>query len=173
MPTKITWKIQASFILYFNFEVLLWKVIRNSYQFFYFLFYNSFNISRYHFSKLFTTSFNVKHYLKKIFVVNFPFFNRFIQLPTLDPLNGQSPLSVTKNLSIPQFSLRCPLKQIFFKNLLTKSSKSIFYVPAVNCHCHCIFKGSITIDSLIFFSEYIFQEQLFCYFGTGFSNYLW
>ena len=40
-----------------------------------------------------------------------------------------------------EFSLRCPLKHFSFKNLLTKSCKSIFYVSAVNCNCQFIFKG--------------------------------
>ena len=65
-------KTSLLYMLYFNFEkVLLWKVIRCSYQFFYFLFYISFDISRYHFLKLFRTWFNI--IWKKIFVANLPF----------------------------------------------------------------------------------------------------
>ena len=137
MPTKIKWKIQACFILYFNFEKgLLWKVIRYSYQFIYFLFYISFNISRYQFSRLFRLHSTLS---EKDFRRKFSFLNRFTQLHTFDPLNGQNLLSVTKFFC--QFSLRCPLKRFFFfKNLLTKFCKSIFYVSAKNCHSHCIFK---------------------------------
>ena len=51
-------------------KVLLWKVIRCSYQFFYFLFYISFCINRYHFLKLFRTSLNIiwKILLSQIFL---------------------------------------------------------------------------------------------------------
>ena len=138
MPTSIKWKIQACFILHFNFEKgLLRKVIRYSYQFIYFLFYINFNISRYQFSRLFRLYSTLS---EKDFRRKFSFLNRFTQLHTFDPLNGQNLLSVTKFFC--QFSLRCPLKRFFFffKNLLTKFCKSIFYVSAKNCHSHCIFK---------------------------------
>ena len=59
IPTKIKWKIQASFTFYFKFWVFMWKDIRCSYQFFYFLFYISSYISRYHVLQLFETSFNI------------------------------------------------------------------------------------------------------------------
>ena len=62
MPTKIKLKIQAS-----SFEkVLLWKAIRCSYQFFYFLFCISFYISRYHFLQLFNTIWKI--FLSQIFL---------------------------------------------------------------------------------------------------------
>ena len=95
MPTKIKWKIQACFILYFNFEKwLLWKVTRHSYQFIYFLFYINFNTSRYQFSGLFRLHSTLS---EKDFRRKFSFLNRFTQLQVLDPLNGQNLLSVTKN----------------------------------------------------------------------------
>ena len=136
MPTKIKWKIQACFILYFNFEKgLLWKVIRYSYQFIYFLFYISFNISRYQFSRLFRLHSTLS---KKDFRRKYSFLNRLTQLHTFDPLNDQNLLSVT-NFFLSIFS-KMPSETFFFKNLLTKFCKSIFYVSAKNCHSHCIFK---------------------------------
>ena len=51
----------------------------------------SFYISRYHFSQVFRTSFNI--IWKKIFVTNF-FFNRFTETPY--PLKNQNLLSMTK-----------------------------------------------------------------------------
>ena len=136
MPTKIKWKIQACFILYFNFEKgLLWKVIRYSYQFIYFLFYINYNIGKYQFSRPFRLHSTLS---EKDFRRKFSFLNRFTQLHIFDLLNGQNLLSVTNFFC--QFSLRCHLKHFFFKNLLTKFCKSIFYVSAKNCHSHCIFK---------------------------------
>ena len=107
MPTKIKWKIQACFILYFNFEKgLLWKVRRYSYQFTYFiLFYINFNISRYQFSRLFRLHSMLS---EKDFRRKFSLLNRFTQLHTLI---AKICLSVTKFFC--QFSLRCPLKQFF------------------------------------------------------------
>ena len=59
------------------------------------LFYISFYVSRYHFSQIFRTSFNI--FWKKDFCHKFSFFNRFTpHPPPSHPLNGQNPLSVTK-----------------------------------------------------------------------------
>ena len=52
----------------------------------------SFYISRYHFSQIFRTSFNIIS--KNDICHEFSFFNEFIQTPY--PLNSQNPLSVTK-----------------------------------------------------------------------------
>ena len=137
MPTKIKWKVRACFILYFNFEKgLLWQVIRYSYQFIYFiLFYISFNISRYQFSRFFRLHSTLS---EKIFCCKYSFLNRFTQLHTFDPLNDQNLLSGT-NFFLSIFS-KMPSETFFFKNLLTKFCKSIFYVSAKNCHSRCIFK---------------------------------
>ena len=91
MPTKIKWKIQACFTLYFkftfNFKVLLWKVIRYMYQLFYFLFYISFYISRYYFLQLFRTLLSEKGFCHK-----FSVFNRFTQRPPHSPFPPSNPL---------------------------------------------------------------------------------
>ena len=94
----------------------------------------------------------------------FSFFNEFTQLNTPDPFNGQNLLSVTI-LSI--FS-KLPSDIFFFKNLLTKSCKRIFYVSAVNCHCHCIFNSSNYRFSGLLFRTY-FKSS---YFDTSISSYL-
>ena len=57
----------------------------------------SFYISRYHFSQIFRTSFNI---WKNIFVTNFSFLMNSLTPPSppplSHPLNGQNPLSMTK-----------------------------------------------------------------------------
>ena len=146
MSTKIKWKIQACFILYFNFEVLLLKVIRNSYRFSYFLFYSIFNISRYHFSQIFRTSFNIQ----------FSFFNWFTQFHIPAPLNGQNMVSVTKGFC--QFSLRSPLKYFFSKFCWQNPAKASFIYQQWTATAIAFLKV-LTINSLTFFSEQIFQEQ--------------
>ena len=124
MPAKVKWKKQACFILYFNFEMgLLWKVIRYSYQFIYFLFYFSFNISRYQFARIFGLHSTLS---EKDFCHKFSFLNRFTHLHTLYPLNDQNLLSETKNFC--QFSLRCPLKQFFFKIFWQNSEKHLLCI---------------------------------------------
>ena len=50
--------------------------------------------------------------------------------------------SFTWNISESNQPLKCFLKLFFFKNLLTKSCKSNFYVSVVNYSCTYIFKGS-------------------------------
>ena len=102
-------------------------------------------------------------YLKKIFVAVFC-FNGFTQLPNTHPLNGQNLLSVAKIFG--EFSLRCSLKHFFFKNLLTKSCKSIFYVSVVKCNCHWLFKVFNYRFSGLLFRTY-FKNS---YFNTSISN---
>ena len=153
MPTKIKWKIQACFILYFNFEKgLLWKVIRYSYQFIYFLFYISFNISRYQFSRLFRLHSTLS---EKDFRRKFSFLNRFTQLHTFDPLNGQNLLSVTKFFC--QFSLRCPLKRFFFfsKTCWQNSVKASFMYQQRTATATVFLNKVLTIDCLILSSKHI------------------
>ena len=156
MSTKIKWKIQACFILYFNFEVLLLKVIRNSYRFSYFLFYSIFNISRYHFSQIFRTSFNIQHYLKKIFVANFPFLTDSPNSTSLAPLMNKIMVSVTKCFC--RFPLRSPLKYFFSKIFWQNLAKSSFIYQQWTATAIAFLKV-LTINSLTFFSEQIFQEQ--------------
>ena len=158
MPTKIKWKIQACFILYFNFEKgLLWKVIRYSYQFIYFLFYINFNISRYQFSRLFRLHSTLS---EKDFRRKFSFLNRFTQLHTFDPLNGQNLLSVTKFFC--QFSLRCPLKRFFFfsKTCWQNSVKASFMYQQRTATATVFLNKVLTIDSLILFSEHISRPAI-------------
>ena len=90
--------------------VLLWKVKRYSYQFFYFLFYISFYISRYHFYNFLEFHSTLS---EKVFVPSFPFLtDSHCPLPPpltqLQTLNGQNLLNVTK--AFCQFSLKCLLK---------------------------------------------------------------
>ena len=155
MPTKIKWKIQACFILYFNFgKVLLWKVIRHSYQFFYFLFYISFDIRRYNFSQLFGTSFNIiwKNFRRKV-----SFFNGFTQLHTPNPLNSQNLPGVTK--AFCQFSLRCPLKHFFSKICWQNPAKASFMYQQWTATA-TVFLKVPTTDSLVFFSEHISRTAI-------------
>ena len=140
--------------------MILWKVIRYSYQFFYFFFRISFYVSInifYNFLELHSTLF------EKDFCHNFSFFKGFTQ--TSHPLNSQNLLSVTNFFC--QFSLKC-LPNFFFKYLSTKSCESIFYVSAVNCHCTYIFKGSNYTFSGVLFMTYFKNSYL----NTSISNYL-
>ena len=112
-------------------KVLLWKVIRYSYQFFYFLFYISFYISRHHF-------YNFLEFHSILSEKDFrPKFSLTDSLPSLKPhpLNDQNLLKVAKGFC--QFSLKC-LRKHFFKQT---SAKHFLKVP--------------TTDSLVFFSEHI------------------
>ena len=86
--------------------------------------------------------------------------------PVLLFLNGQNRLSVKK--AFGKFPLRCPLKHFSFKNLVTKCCKSIFYVSAVNCNYHFIFKGFNYR-----FSGFLFRTYFkYSCFHTNISNYL-
>ena len=59
------------------------------------------------------------------------------------------------------------LRNILFKDLLTKFCKSIFYVSAVNCYCIYIFKGpNYRFSGLLF--RTCFKNS---YFDTRISNY--
>ena len=103
-------------------KVFLSKVIRYSYHFFYFLFYISFFISRYHFH-----NFLEFHSIlsEKNFRFKFSFFNGFTPSPQLHSFNVQNLLNVTKVFC--RFSLKCVLKYLFSKNILTKSCKAFFF----------------------------------------------
>ena len=86
--------------------------------------------------------------------------------PVLLFLNGQNRLSVKK--AFGKFPLRCPLKHFSFKNLVTKCCKSIFYVSAVNCNYHFIFKGFNYR-----FSGFLFRTYFkYSCFDKNISNYL-
>ena len=162
MPTKIKLKIQVCFTLFFKFwegtsvksykiqlPVLLFLV---SHQFLYqqiSLFYNFLELHW----KLSENDFCHKLY----------FFNGFTQIP--HPLNSQTLLSVTKVFC--QFSLKWLLKY-FYKYLLTKSCKSIFYVSVVNCYFAYIFKDSDYRLSGVLFKTYFKNSYL----NTSISNYL-
>ena len=101
--------------------VLLWKVKRYSYQFFYFLFYISFYISRHHFYNFleFHSTLSEKNFRPKL-----SFLNRFTHLPQPHCLIGQNLLNVTKVFC--RFSLKSLMKYLFSKHLLTKSCKAFF-----------------------------------------------
>ena len=102
-------------------EVLQWNVIRYSYQFFYFLFYISSYISRYHF-------YNLQEFLElseKNFCPKFSFFNRF----TLSSQPFFFPKIYWQNLA-KHFLLKVPTTDslVFFskhsstKTILTQAS---------------------------------------------------
>ena len=103
-------------------KVLLWKVIKYRYQFFYFLFYISFYISRYHFYNFLEFHSTLS---EKKFHPKFSFFNRFTPFFQPHPLNAENLLNVTKHflLIFPQMSSEI---LFFSKNLLTNSCKSFF-----------------------------------------------
>ena len=144
-------------MLYFNFEKgILWKVIRCNYQFIYFLFYISFNISRYQFSRLFRLHSTLS---EKDFRRKFSFLNRFTQLHTFDPLNGQNLLSVTKFFC--QFSLRCSLKHFFFSKISWQNSVKANFMYQQRTATATVFLNKVlTIDSLILFSEHISRPAI-------------
>ena len=77
----------------------------------------------------------IQHYLKKIFVSNFPFW--------IDKI-CQGWQNILANF--PQNAFW----NIFFQNLLTKSCKSVSFVSVVNWYCTYILKVPTT-DSLVFF----------------------
>ena len=116
MPTTsfekiLLWKVE---------EILLWKVIRYSCQFFYFLFYISFYISRYHF-------YNFLEFVKlseNFFSPKSFFFNRFTPSPQPESLIDHNLLNMTKVFC--RFSLKCFLKYFFSNSFLTKSCNSFF-----------------------------------------------
>ena len=91
-------------------------------------------------------------------------FNGFTQIP--HSFNCQNLLSGT-NIFV-NFSLKC-LLNIFFKYLLTKSCKSIFYVSVVNCYCTYIVNGSKYRFTGVLIRTY-FKNS---YFNTSIRNYLW
>ena len=93
-------------------KLLLWKVIRYSYQLFYFLFYISFYISRYHFSKF------------------LEFHSRFSEKnlrPKLSFLNGFTPLSLTP----PPYWPKAAKRDKSFMSIFPKTSYEIFFFPKI------------------------------------------
>ena len=84
------------YIVFQVLKVILTKNCTISHQIFYFLlFYISFYISRHHFFHKFLELPSALSE-KKIFVTNFPFLMNSIKPPTIQPLNSQNWLSVTK-----------------------------------------------------------------------------
>ena len=158
MPTKVRWKIQACFILYFKFwegtSVISYKIQlppKDTRR--------RFNVHK--------TSQALKWRRRWNKVVEIGVeMTPCVTGPVLLFLNGQNLLSVTKVFG--EFPVRRPLKHFSFKNLLTKSCESIFYVSAVNYNCHCILKGFNYRFSGLVFRTY-FKNS---YFNTGISNYL-
>ena len=74
---------------------------------------------------IFTTFQNfIQHYLKELFVPNFPFLMGSPPSPQPHHLNGQNLLNVTKVFC--QFSLKCLLKYFLFQKFTNKILKSIF-----------------------------------------------
>ena len=116
---------------------------------FYFVCYISFCISRYRFLQLFLQIF-------------------FFQIH----LNPQPPTpwwlkSAKYGKSFSSIFPKMPYNfSFFFKNLLIKSSKSIFYVSEVNCYCAWIFKGSNYRLCGLLFRTYCKNS----YFDTSISN---
>ena len=90
-------------------KVLLWKVIRYSYQFFIFFYF-----SRYHFYNFLEFHSALP---EKDFPPKFSLFNGFTPFPQPHPLIG--PL-------FSRLSWKCLMKYFFCKNLLTKSCKVFF-----------------------------------------------
>ena len=56
-------------------------------------------------------------------------------------LAGRNVFRLFFNSSESNQPLKCLLKESFFKNLLKRSCKRIFYVSAVNSYCRRVFKG--------------------------------
>ena len=122
-------------------KVLLWKVIRYSYQFFYFLFYISFYISRYHFYNFleFHSTLSGKDFRPK-----FSLFNKFTPSPQPLPLNSQNLLSVVKVFC--QFSLKCLL--IFFSKIYWQNpAKNFLKVPTTGSPV--LFSGHISRTAIL------------------------
>ena len=116
-----------------------------------FLFYLSFNTSRYQFSWLFRLHSTLS---EKDFRRKFSFLNRFTHLHTFDPLNGQNLLSGTKKFFC-QFSLRCPLKHLFSKICRQSPVKASFMYQQKTTTATEFLNKVLTIDSLTLFSEHI------------------
>ena len=98
IPDKIEWNIHAFwYILFQVLKVLLMKKIRDTASlpvplFLVIIHRISFYISRYHFFTTFQK--RIQHFLEKDFRSKFSVFNGFTH--SLQPLNGQKPVSVTK-----------------------------------------------------------------------------
>ena len=94
-------------------EVLLWKVIRYSYQLFYFLFYISFCINRLYFHNF--LEFHSTLSQKKKICPKFSFFNWFTLSAQPHLLDGQNLLNVAKR----------------FLLIFPKMSSEIFFFPKI------------------------------------------
>ena len=140
-------------------KVLLWKVIRCSSQFFYFLFCISFYIKRYHFLQLFRTLLCI---IWKIFWSQVFLFNKFNQTPR--PLNDQNLLSVTNVFC--QFSLKCLLKYFFWVGL-HNPAKAPLYISS-ELLLYIFFKGSNYRFTVLLFRTYFKNSCL----DSSISNYL-
>ena len=133
--------------MYSSFEkALLWKVIRYSYHFFYFLFC----LRRYHFYNFLEFHSTLS---EKDFLPNFFLFNGFTPPTFSQPTPVMS--KICKNWQMfCQFFLKC-LLIFFFKDLLTNS-------------CKVFFNGSNYRFYGLLFRTY-FKNS---YFETSISNYL-
>ena len=145
------WKMQACLTLNFKvWEGTLVKSYKTQLPGFFFLFYISFYISRYHFYKFLECHSTLSG---KDFCSKFSFFNRFTPSLQHQPLNGQNLLDVTKVFC--QFSLKCLLKY-FFSRIFWQNFVKHFW------------KGSNYRLSGLLFRTY-FKNS---YFDTRISNYL-
>ena len=122
------------------------------------MFYISLDVSRYHFLQFFRTSLNI---IWKIFSSQIFLFH-----PTYPSWSKPAKCNISFSSIFPKIPFET---FFFFKNLSTKSCKSIFFVSSVNCSCPCIFRASNNRLSGLFFWRY-FKNS---YFDKSISNYLW
>ena len=135
-----------SFYIAFQFlRVFLKKIVRYSHQIFYFLlFCISFYISRNHFHKFLELHSTLSE--KKIFVTIFPFItNSFNPVPR--PLNGQTPLTVTKDFcrrSLKKIGLN--LWMVYICKIKSSGKKNTKRREEAECTLHCWPKSSDICD---------------------------
>ena len=138
-------------------KVLLFKVIRCSYQLFYFLFYISFYINRYHFYNFleFHSTLFEKKFRPKLF-----FVNGFTVFHQPHPLIAQNLLNVTKHFC--RFSRKCLMKYFLSKNLLTKSCNAFF--KSSNCRFFSlllVFQSSFSLLFKQFLDIFLYWFYIF------------
>ena len=153
IPTKIEWQMKNASLSYIKFQGLrryFGEKLQDTTARFFFLFYISFYISRYHFYNFLECHSTLSG---KDFCSKFSFFNRFTPSLQHQPLNGQNLLDVTKVFC--QFSLKCLLKY-FFSRIFWQNFVKHFW------------KGSNYRLSGLLFRTY-FKNS---YFDTRISNYL-
>ena len=123
IATKIKWKYMS--LLHC---ILMIKICMISHQIFYFLLFIliSFYISRYHFSQIFKTSFNI---WQKNFCHKFYFFNGFTQTPT--PAPPSIPPLFCKGVPAPYPLFKVPSS---LWPILPSFSKSLFPLPTFLLH---------------------------------------